>query len=416
MVNRQGPAHAVCRQLGWKLMASAAIIVLATGCTKTSKKDGPQKRLAAINYSKQSQRAALKPNHPLHIETTKWARKHQKNPSDAAAALNYARNLKALGAKDRAFEVLARTHQLQPGNGELTSEYGRLALDLGKVQMADQLLNRALKSRGNPDWRLLSALGTVQAKRGDHKKAQSYYLAALKRQPGATSVYNNLALSYALDGKAGDAENLLKQAVSKGHNTQVVRQNLALVLGLQSKFDEAEKVAKTDLDNNRIDNNVSYLRKMVKTTKPATTKTARAGNKTPVKTVKADTLTTAAIPGKTAARPAKRAPAKATPAKTTRQPAPSTTPVRKPEAPSVVAKSITRTLSKEQKAEMARPLPWSKPPAKTKPSATTVASLQPKAQKAAAAPSWSVTVKEPAVTTAQAAPASRKEFAFPVAD
>lgn len=393
MVNRQGTAQSVCRKLGWRLMAGVAIAVLAAGCTKTSKKDALKQRLA-IDYSKQSKRAALTPNNPMHIETAKWARKHQKNPADAAAAVNYARNLKALGAKDRAFEVLARTHQLQPSNAELTSEYGRLALDMGKVQMADQLLNRALRAKGNPDWRLLSALGTIQAKRGDHKKAQSYYIAALKKQPGATSVYNNLALSYALDGKAGDAENLLKQAVNKGHNTQVVRQNLALVLGLQSKFDEAQKVAQADLDTNKIDNNVTYLRQMVKKTK-----VAKAQPKRPVQ---ADKATTAAIPAhqKTARVKSTSQPAAAV----SRKPKPPAAPTRKPKAPTVIAKSTSRTLTKEQKAEMAKPLPWA---AKTKPKAekTTVAALQ----RQSPGPAWSITVNDPETKS----PAKKEDFPFP---
>lgn len=290
MVRSQGAARSVRRRLAWKLMAGAAILVLATGCNRTGKKDGPAKRLAAFDYSNQARRPALKPTNPLHIAATKWARAHQKNPSDPIAALNYARTLKAIGTKDRALEVLARSYQLNPGNAKLASEYGRLALDLGKVQMAEQLLNRAQRAKGQTDWRVLSALGTVNAKRGKHKKAQSYYLAALRQKPDATSVFNNLALSYALDGRVGDAEDLLKRAVSKGHNTRRVRQNLALVLGLQSKFGEAQKVAQADLTGDKIDNNASYMRDMVKTTKVARAKmTAKDHTKT-------GAITTAALP------------------------------------------------------------------------------------------------------------------------
>ena len=57
------------------------------------------------------------------------------------------------------------------------------------------------------------------------------------------SVTNNLALAYALDGKADKAEELLRKAVASGHEDKRVRQNLALVLGLQGKFDEARQVA-----------------------------------------------------------------------------------------------------------------------------------------------------------------------------
>jgi hypothetical protein len=168
---------------------------------------------------------------------------------------------------------------------------------MGRVQLAERLLNQAQRSKGKTDWRVLSALGTIKAKRGEHKKAQSYYLAALRQKPDATSVFNNLALSYALDGRVGDAEDLLKRAVAKGHNTRRVRQNLALVLGLQSKFDEAQQVAMADLNGDKVDNNVKFMRDMVKTTKVASAKTATAKTKGKAR-VKADTITTAALPQK----------------------------------------------------------------------------------------------------------------------
>lgn len=297
MVRSQGAARSVRHRLAWKLMTGAAIIALAAGCTRTGKKHGPNKRLAAFDYSKQGQRPALKPTHPLYIAAAKWAREHQKKPADPIAAMNYASTLRAIGTKKKAVEVLARTYQLNPGHPKLASEYGRLALDMGKVQMAERLLNQAQRAKGQTDWRVLSALGTVNAKRGEHKKAQSYYLAALRQKPDATSVFNNLALSYALDGRVGEAEKLLKRAVAKGHNTRRVRQNLALVLGLQSKFGEAQQVALADLNGDKVDNNVNFMRGMVKTAKVGSAKTATAKTKGKAHK-KAGTIITAALPQK----------------------------------------------------------------------------------------------------------------------
>ncbi len=355
MVKWEGAAGSACRRLLWNLLASTAIICVAAGCTKLSKKSAPKKKVASINYTKQAERPRLKPNHPLHIATAHWARKHQKKPSDPGAAISYARNLKAIGSKDRAMEVLARTYELNRGHGALASEYGRLALDLGKTQMAEQLLNQAIRSKGATDWRVLSALGTLNAKRGDHKKAQSFYHAALRQQPGATSIYNNLALSYALDGKAGDAEDLLKRAVAQGHNTRRVRQNLALVLGLQRKFDEAEKVAQTDLANEKVENNVAYLKSMVKKTQvakapaqkrnaPKKVQTAASKKTKPVKTASTAPAKTssARTPKPAAAKPAKPAAPAAT---TATNPKPKAKPPAKPtgSAPASVPTWTTRT-------------------------------------------------------------------------
>jgi len=429
MVKCQGAECSAHRKLAWKLMTGAAIMVLAAGCTKFGKKDNMKTRLSSINYSQQAQRAPLKPNHPLYIATTHWARQHQKNPQDPKAALNYARNLKALGSREKALEVLARTYQLNPGHAELASEYGRMALSLGRVQLAEQLLNRAQSGTQRNDWRLLSALGTVNAKRGDHKKAQSYYLAALRQKPGATSVYNNLALSYALDGRAGDAETLLKKAITKGHNTPRVRQNLALVLGLQTKFGESTKIAHADLSGEKVASNVGYLKSMVKKTKlaKASRPTSKAKRNTGV-------VTTAALPSakktsspavkrthKTARRPVKTAavtPKSATRIKRVAKkaqvahsiPAPS----RKPEKPAQPVKKeailSTQTTHANKPPE---PLPWHKKPAA--PKATRAARL-------AVAASWNTSVSQG--SPAKHAPAQSSEhsgkkpshFAFPASE
>ena len=400
MVKWQGTARCLHHRIAWKLMTGAAIIALTAGCSRLSKKDPPRQKLAAINYSKQA-RPPLKPNNPLYIATAHWAKQHQKNPADPKAALNYARNLKALGSKGKALTVLARAYHLNQGNGELASEYGRLALDLGKSQVAEPLLNQAIRSKGQADWRVLSALGTVNAKRGDHKKAQSYYMAALRKKPDSASVFNNLALSYALDGKAGDAEQLLKRAVAKGQDTARIRQNLALVLGLQSKFSEARKIAQADLGSEKTENNNAYLRSMVK---PA--KVASAIKKIRKSKARADTITTASLPDRKPAiktrRMAAKAPPKPVKTSTTtvhknKQALPSK-PVTVVAASKVVQPKPIVQMAKKTPAEV---LPWHKKPAKpVKPAIIRTASLAAKTQLSTTrvAPkaeiSWNVTVKK----------------------
>lgn len=430
MVKWQGEVCATHRKFSWKLMTVMAMASLAAGCAKTGKTHLMKSQLSSINYAKQSQRPALTPTHPLYIAAAHWAGKHQKNPQDPRAALNYARNLKALGSREKALEVLARTYQLNPRNTELASDYGRMALSLGKVQLAARLLNQASRDKRRKDWKLLSALGTVNAKLGDHKKAQSYYLAALRKKPGATSVYNNLALSYALDGRAGDAETLLKKAISKGHNTPRVRQNLALVLGLQTKFGEARQMALADLSGEKAALDADYLKSMVKRTKLAkasrpagkaksktssiTTAALPSAKKTPRKPVrtvakaksetrkkriaskakgKTGAMTTAALPSvkktmsKAAGNPAKTrkatAKTRATPAKT------------RATAKTRAIPAKTRATANKRTGKPGKMLPWRKKPAATKAIRTarlTPASASAGKQPGTGAASWSTTV------------------------
>lgn len=191
-----------------------------------------------------------------------WAAAYAKKPEDPHMALGYAQALKTIGSKDQALEVLKVTYQRDQSNGEIAAELGRLALDMGHLEIAKATLQTA-EAKGVHDWKTLSAQGTLHAKQGDHAGAQQYFLAALQVQPDAVSVINNLALSYALDGKADKAETLLRKTVDGGKADKRVRQNLALVLGLEGKFEEARQVASVDMPEADAKTNMAYLRNML---------------------------------------------------------------------------------------------------------------------------------------------------------
>ncbi|WP_141694001.1 tetratricopeptide repeat protein [Methyloligella halotolerans] len=187
--------------------------------------------------------AALSGDQSNRAKVGQWAAAYAKNPSDPKMVLGYAYALKATGNKQQALTVLNSGFQANSGNGEIAAQLGRVALELGRTDIAQKSLAVA-QQKGVTDWRTLSAQGTLLAKKGDHANAQRYFQAALKQKPDSTSVINNLALSYALDGKAKESETLLRQAVASGSTDKRVRQNLALVLGLQGKYNEATQVAR----------------------------------------------------------------------------------------------------------------------------------------------------------------------------
>ena len=114
-----------------------------------------------------------------------------------------------------------------------------------------------------PDWRILSAQGAVLDQMGRHEEAQRYYLTALKIAPDEPSVLSNLGLSYALSKDLKDAEAALRKAVAQQPVDPRVRQNFALVVGLQGRFAEAEQIASADLPPDQAAANVAYLRQML---------------------------------------------------------------------------------------------------------------------------------------------------------
>jgi Flp pilus assembly protein TadD len=116
----------------------------------------------------------------------------------------------------------------------------------------------------NPDWKLLSVQGTVLDQMGRHDEARRYYDGALKIVPGEPSVLSNLGLSYMLSRDLPKAEQTLRQAYASQTADARVRQNLALVVGLQGRFGEAETIAKADLPPDEAAANVAYLKEMLK--------------------------------------------------------------------------------------------------------------------------------------------------------
>jgi Flp pilus assembly protein TadD len=98
---------------------------------------------------------------------------------------------------------------------------------------------------------------------GKHEDAQRYYLTALKIVPDEPSVLSNLGLSYALSKDLKNAEATLRRAAAHQPVDPRVRQNLALVVGLQGRFAEAESIAQADLPPDEAAANVAYLRQML---------------------------------------------------------------------------------------------------------------------------------------------------------
>ena len=230
----------------------------------------------------------------LEKATEYWGKKFQEKPTDLEAALSFARNLKAMGERQQALNVIQQASVYHGNDRALASEYGRLALELDQVSLAKQLLAVA-DDPSSPDWRVISARGTVAAKEGKSRDAIGLYERALTLSQDQSSVMNNLAMAYAMNGEAAKAEDMLRRIEAKGGATAKTRQNLALVLGLQGKFDEAKTAATKDLGADGAAQDTDYLKRMVKVEKAADWNTTSTTSKLAQATAKA-AATPEAIP------------------------------------------------------------------------------------------------------------------------
>ncbi|MBX9589904.1 MAG: tetratricopeptide repeat protein [Hyphomonadaceae bacterium] len=245
----------VCR--GVRAVAAAFACLAAGACAQSG--PGALDLAAPIDSA---QPAAKDTRTDLAKATGATGKDFAKEPRNPEKAVAYARNLKAMGEKRQALAVLQQAASFNAGHRGLNSEYGRLALELDQVSVAQRLLEAA-DDPANPDWRVISARGTVLAKQGSYREAIPLYERALALAPDQASILNNLALAHAMEGQAGQAEALLKRAASSGSKDARVNQNLALVLGLQGKYDEARVVAARDLPADNAAANVDYVRRIV---------------------------------------------------------------------------------------------------------------------------------------------------------
>jgi Flp pilus assembly protein TadD len=191
-----------------------------------------------------------------------WGERYQAHPEDAAAAIEYAQALRMIGQRAQAAAVLERTSIRNPGDRNLLGAYGRALADAGRFEQALDVLNRA-HMPDQPDWRILNVQGAVLDQMGRHQDARRYYETALRIQPNEPSVLSNLGLSYALAKDLVRAEHTLRQAAVKKPIDPRVRQNLALVVGLQGRFAEAEGIARADLPPDQAAANVAFLQQMM---------------------------------------------------------------------------------------------------------------------------------------------------------
>jgi Flp pilus assembly protein TadD len=240
---------------------AAALVCLTLGaCAQSMPGSLDLGTAAQVNESDAASKAT---GADLAKATETAGKEFAKAPRDPEKALAYARSLKAMGEKRQALAVLQRAAMFNAGHRGLASEYGRLALEFDQISLAQKLLATA-DDPAKPDWRVISARGTVLAKQGSYREAIPLYERALSLAPDQPSILNNLALAQAMQGHADRAETLLRRAAAADGKDSRVNQNLALVLGLQGKYDEAKTVAARDLPADSAAANVDYVRRMVK--------------------------------------------------------------------------------------------------------------------------------------------------------
>lgn len=232
------------------LLATAVIL---TGCNKITSQVKPDNNMATASTA------------PISLEAlAALGEKWQSKPTDVNRGLAYANGLESVGQNNEALAVYKKLSDADPANVTLAGLYGRKLVAAGRPDDAIPVLEGA-EQKGDADWKVMSALGSAYDQTGLYDKARQQYAKALAADPQNLQIMNNLAMSYALQGDLKQAEAELRKcdALPGSKAEPRIRQNLALVIGLQGRFEEASKIAQQDLPPEQVQENMAYLKKML---------------------------------------------------------------------------------------------------------------------------------------------------------
>ena len=239
------------------LSLPAAIIlsgVALAGCTKQS---------ASLDDSDALTTASTAP--PSMRRPPQSANAGRRTQTTSASAFPMPDASRRLGQTEQQLRVMKTLADRHPKDQHIVVLYGKQLAEAGQTAQAEGILEQAIASGGSQDWKTYSALGSVLDQQGKYAAARQNYELALKIAPQQITVLNNLAMSYALEGNLKKAESTLREAseLPAGKTEPRIRQNLALVVGLQGRFEEARQIASQDLPADQVEANMAYLQKML---------------------------------------------------------------------------------------------------------------------------------------------------------
>lgn len=188
--------------------------------------------------------------------------RYRANPKDKTTIIYYAAALRAAGQSGQAVAALEQGVGYYPNDPDIAVAYAKALTADGRFEQSLSVLDRVIRPDA-PDWNALLVKGAALDQLGRNPEARQIYGQALAMAPGEASIEANLGLSYAMTNELGTAEQHLRRAVQMRGANSKIRQNLALVVGLQGRFDEARKLYAAELPPDQVESNMAYVRSML---------------------------------------------------------------------------------------------------------------------------------------------------------
>lgn len=188
--------------------------------------------------------------------------RYRQNPRDRGVVIHYAAALRAAGQPQQAAAALEQAIGHHPGDVDLSIAYAKALTASGRFDQSIQVLRNVIRPDA-PDWNALLVLGATLDQTGRHGEAREIYQQAAVIAPGEASIETNLGLSYAMTNELATAERHLRRAVQMRGATTQTRQNLALVVGLQGRFQESRALYAAELPPEQVEANMAYVRALL---------------------------------------------------------------------------------------------------------------------------------------------------------
>lgn len=157
---------------------------------------------------------------------------------------------------------------------------GKIALGMDEPQQAIDLFQRILKKDPHHAY-ALEGSAIAHDSLGQHQEAHALYQKALELPHTSRTLLGNYGLSLALGGKTLQAIDILKRLCQGDHPTARDRQNLGIAYGLHGDLEQAAQWLSVDLDQDRMRQNLAYLKHILQTGQKVDPKTIQGLAHTP---------------------------------------------------------------------------------------------------------------------------------------
>lgn len=252
-------------------LAAAAASLLLSGCSRDPVTDSVRPNVVDRKQSGSSKIAAL-----MRVAASTanagdmvtaaglYRRAHELDPLLVAPLIELGKALAALGDQHGAAEAFRNAMTVAKASSsssrkllpEAAHGLGNALISMEQPKAAITQFEYAMTERDDP--RHFNGIGVAHDMLGQHGAAQAYYRTGLEVDPDNTELLNNLGLSLAISGKFNNAVSVLKRIAYRPGATSRHRLNLALALGLAGRMVEAADLARRDLDETSVRNNLTY--------------------------------------------------------------------------------------------------------------------------------------------------------------